>query len=282
MSTTLKEIIVGISAGMVVGSILIAGIFWIAKAAPLPEFQSDSAQEASFAPGAMPAATPLPNFLPNPALTLPKATSKAKPPLVTSRLDEQKQAQLHAASLSFVAPDFYSSKTVGEQINGKGYGHPSNICGPLAIAILQKGGILSEEIIPYEFWLLNPDIYANQVKLRAAFPEERFENLRVKTSLNRIDWASFPLLPGDFLYLYSGSRGNFEHMLAVTRVDEERRAYTVTNHATEEDGFIITEALLYDPQNPGEGLFYEWTAREKAVLGSTGFGGFHLWRLRER
>ena len=278
MSTTLKEIIVGGSAGIVIGSILIAGMFWIAESAPLPEFQPASAQEASFSatPTAFLSVTSYPSAPP------PAVTYTAESPILTHRLNEQEQAQLHTASLSFVAPDFYSSKAVGEQINGKGYGDPSNICGPLAIAILQKGGVLSEEIIPYEFWLLNPDVYANQVKLRATFPEERFESLRVKTSLYRVDWTSFPLLPGDFLYLYSGSRGNFEHMLAVTRVDEEGRAYTVTNHATEEDGFIITEALLYDPQNPGEGLFYEWTAREKAVLGSTGFGGFQLWRLRER
>lgn len=202
--------------------------------------------------------------------------------LVTGNpLNGEEQAQLQAAARAFISTDYYIIKAYGEEINGVGYGHPSNICGPLSIAILQDAHILSRNVIPYDFWLLNPDVYENRLRLAETFPEERFESWRDKRPLNKIDWTEFPLMPGDFLYLFSGSRGNFEHMLVVTRVDENGRAYTVTNYKTEE-GFVITEALLYDPNDPGEGLFYEWTAREKALLGSTGFEGFQLWRLRER
>jgi hypothetical protein len=74
-------------------------------------------------------------------------------------------------------------------------------------------------------------------------------------------------------------RGNFDHMLVVNRVDANGRAYAVTNYHTAE-GFIIAEALLYDPHTPGVGLFYEWTKKEFAASGSTGFGGFELWRKR--
>jgi hypothetical protein len=69
-------------------------------------------------------------------------------------------------------------------------------------------------------------------------------------------------------------------MLVVTRVDKFGRAYSVTNHATPE-GFVIDEVMLYDPGNPGFGKFSEWTNRQNNKLGTTGFGGFELWRLTQ-
>jgi hypothetical protein len=68
-------------------------------------------------------------------------------------------------------------------------------------------------------------------------------------------------------------------MLVVNRVDSQGRAYAVTNHNTE-NGFIISEVLLYDPNISDVGIFSVWTAWPKARLGSTGFGGFEVWRLR--
>lgn len=304
MSSNFKDIGLGLTVGVGIGALLITGMFWVAQSAPLSDVQPVAAQEEISTPKAESPATPTQPFLPTltifptqefspsptpgfvplkarPSAPPPTATIMTEPLVLTGPLNGEEQAQLHAASLFFVAPDYYASKAIGEKINGVGYGHPSNICGPLAIAILQSGYILSEKVIPYDFWLLNPDVYEDRLKLKAVFPESRFDSLRNKTALNLVDWENSPLQPGDFLYLYSGSRGNFEHMLAVTRVDEAGRAYSVTNHATEEDGFIIAEKLLYDPNNPGEGLFYQWTEREKAPLGSTGFEGFQLWRLRE-
>ena len=305
MPSNFKDIGMGLTAGMGIGTLLIAGVFLIAEFAQIPEVQPVAAQEAIVPPQmevpALPAQTIFSTptifsaqvFLPTPTPTLiplekqsttlpPIATIITEPLVLTGPLNGEEQANLHLSSLYFVSPDYYASKAIGEEINGIGYGHPSNICGPLSIAILQRGNILSKNIIPYDFWLLNPDISEDRLILKATFPQERFENLRSKIALDRFDWVSFPLRAGDFLYLYSGSRGNFEHMLAVTRVDDLGRAYTVTNHKTEELGFIITEELLYDPENPGVGLFYQWTAREKASLGATGFEGFQLWRLREK
>ena len=69
-------------------------------------------------------------------------------------------------------------------------------------------------------------------------------------------------------------------MLVVTRVDDNGRAYSVTNHATS-DGFVIDEVMLYDPANPGLGKFSEWTNRQNNKIGTTGFGGFELWRLTQ-
>lgn len=304
----LKDIGMGLSIGMVIGALIFGGIFLLAEENPLqtrPEpaaAQGIPAQpETSLPP--MPTSTvavtqtftPTPTFLPRATPTetqgaIPLKPQPTAPPLTPTLnvenlvlhnpLTNAQQAQLHAASLLYIARDYYSAIKTGDAINGEGYGHPSNICGPLAISILQDGLILSNSIDPYDFWLINPDVKADQLFLAEVFPESRFESIRNKTALNKIDWAANPLLPGDFLYLFSGSRGNFEHMLVVNRVDEAGRAYSVTNYDTEE-GFVIDEVLLYDPNNPGEGIFYEWTARSKAELGSTGFEGYQLWRLRE-
>ncbi|MBT3315020.1 MAG: hypothetical protein HN390_10445 [Anaerolineae bacterium] len=299
MSPKIKDIGFGLSVGLGISFLLFFGIVLLAEFVSLADFQSASAQEILSTPQNIASATPAPSILPTPPsppfpetgpLPLQPRPSAAPPTptlnteqlVLGNPLDEEEQARLHAASLAFVAPDFYSSKAIGEAINGEGYGHPSNICGPLAIAILQEGAILSNQTAPYEFWLLNPDVAEDLIKLKSVFAESRFESKRDNTALNKVDWKNSPLMPGDFLYLFSGSRGNFEHMLAVTRVDEDGRAYTVTNHNTEENGFIITEELLYDPNNPGEGLFYEWTERQKSLLGSTGFDGYQLWRLREK
>ena len=291
MPSLKKDIGLGLLAGMGFGGLLIGGMFLVARIAPLPEFVPAAVQEVFAPPTAQASQLPTPRIHPNPSatpLTQQDAIEALSTPVLMEEnlisgnpLTSDEQAQLYYAALTYVATDFATIKANGERINGVGYGHPSNICGPLAIAILKDAYILGKDVVPYHFWLLNPDVKENRARLEETFPAERFENWRDTRSLNKIDWREFPLMPGDFLYLYSGSRGNFEHMLVVTRVDEDGRAYSVTNYNTE-DGFVVSEALLYDPNNPGEGFFYEWTAREKALLGSTGFNGFELWRLRQK
>ena len=69
-------------------------------------------------------------------------------------------------------------------------------------------------------------------------------------------------------------------MLVVNRVDSHMRAYAVTNINTS-DGFIMNEVMLYDPADPAAGIFHTWTETQLAILGSTGFGGFEVWRLRK-
>jgi len=294
MSSDFKYAGFGLVAGMGIATLLITGMFLVAKFAPLPAAAPAPADPVAAVAAAQPSGTPFPaaapalsNFTPTPTKIplSPRETASAESvelvePLITSGpLTNEQRAQLHAVSLRYVAPTIEESIPLAKAINGVGYGHPSNICGPLAIAIMRDANLVSAEVDPHDFWLLNPDVPEDQRILNSTFPEEYFRHIKTKTSINKVDWRAFPLLPGDFLYLHSGSRGNFEHMLVVTRVDSDLRAYAVTNYATE-DGFIIAETLLYDPNNPGAGIFYQWTARENALLGSTGFGGFELWRLR--
>jgi hypothetical protein len=188
--------------------------------------------------------------------------------------------RVYESSLKYVRTSTEGSRIIGDQIAGPGYGAPSNICGPLSISILQDAGIVRPDIDPHAFWLLNPDVKGDRSLLSKAFPPGWFENIRFRIPLNKMDWRETPLYPGDFIYIYAGSGGTFEHMLVVNRVDADGRAYAVTNHKTS-DGYIISEVLLYNPTNPDEGMFPVWTARRNAENGSTGFAGFELWRLRK-
>ena len=155
------------------------------------------------------------------------------------------------------------------------------MCGPLAIAELRDAGLLNRTIDPHDFWLLRPD--TNAETIRRTFPAEHFEHFRFTQSIRDFDFTKFPLKTGDLLYLYAGEEGTFEHILTVTRVDEEGRAYTVTNLNTQpypDYYYVIREVMLYDPHQPGAGQFYEWTDETtNNWIGLTGFGGFEVWRF---
>ncbi len=193
-------------------------------------------------------------------------------------LTREQQLNLYNSALTFIAPTYAESKKMSVAINGQRFSDPNTTCGPLALAILQRAQIIGTENVPHDFFLINPDNGLDRQLLERTFPNEHYVNTRYKVKLNQVDWASQPLLPGDFLYIYAGEQGNFEHMLVVTRVDSAGRAYSVTNYNTEE-GFIINEVLLYDPQDPSAGIFAQWTKRKDQLLGSTGFAGFELWRF---
>lgn len=197
---------------------------------------------------------------------------------LTGPLNRVQQVELYISSLNFRRGNTKEARILGETFNGIGYGAPSDICGPLSIAILQAASLLDKSINPHDFWLLNPDVPQNRNLLNRVFVSERYENHRFKVKLNHFNWREYPLQPGDFLYIYSGTGGNFEHMLVVNRVDSQLRTYAVTNYNTP-DGFIINEVLLYDPADPRAGIFKQWTTQHFNILGSTGFDGFELWRL---
>ncbi len=203
--------------------------------------------------------------------------SISSPPGEAEVLTRAQRLLLYDVARKYIAETSADGNRIARSFNiVKNDGDPANICGPLSIAILRDAGLIDPYIDLHDYWLLNPDI--NHKLLDHTFPPERFAHFRFTAPLNEMDWNAFPLKPGDFIYLYAGLGGNFEHMLTVNRVDETGRAYSVTNHATPE-GFVIDEVMLYDPAQPGIGKFYDWTARRYSDFGSTGFGGFELWRL---
>jgi hypothetical protein len=159
-------------------------------------------------------------------------------------------------------------------------GHPSIVCGPLAMAILRDAGLVDLDVNLHDFWLLNPRDPTDQQALEAIFPPTEYYSYTTTIPINQFSFEGFPLEPGDFVYLFAGMTGTFEHVIVVTRVDGNGRTFSVTNVNTEQ-GFIIQQVLLYDPNQPGEGMFYQWTDPDNIDLGLTGSGGFILWRRRK-
>jgi hypothetical protein len=231
---------------------------------------------ATFTPTALPTSTPPPT--PTATQTTTELMIASGDIVLSGPLTKEQQIKLYEASLFFIAPTYEQSKQMSVLINHLRFSDPSTTCGPLVAAILQKAGILSKDFVPHDLFLINPDLGKDRAIIESTFPHEKYSDTRYKVRIDQFDWKKNPLMPGDFVYIYSGTGGNFEHMLVVNRVDVQGRAYSVTNYGTEQ-GFIIDEVLLYDPADSNAGIFSQWTEKQFAKLGSTGFAGFEVWRL---
>ena len=209
---------------------------------------------------------------------MPSATPSPTP---RGALSWAQEVRLYESSLKFLADNEDDATIIArDQIDYlEGIGeHPSLVCGPLSAVILRDAGLLPPDVDLHGFWLLDPRLRTSQIILETYFPPDRYEWYHFDTPTTEFDFNAFPLLPGDFIYLYAGRNGTFEHIITVSRVDQAGRAYTVSNLGTD-DGFVIRELMLYDPNHPGEGQFYDWMNREiNGWLGMTGDGGFDLWR----
>lgn len=236
--------------------------------------------------------TPTTTSTPTPTSTntpIPSATPV--PPTATLTLGQQREARLYEASLHYLADTAEEADLVAREINFASGPHESadNACGPLTVAILRDGGYLPEDANPHDMWLLCPreDIpECNGLNIldQQYFPLSEYDYIRVEESIGSYDWAKNPLQPGDWLYLFVrkgiSKYNGFDHMLAVTRVDDRGRAYSVTN-INKGEGFVIQEELLYDPRRAGEGLFSELTNDQlRKELGMTGTAGFLLVRAK--
>lgn len=283
INPTAKYLAFGLIIGLCIASLLLSGIGFAALQVIAPS----PTETASLVPSTTPSPTTTWTPLPSPTSTI---TPTATPDSIQSKINTgqifffgplsiQQQTSLYEASLGYIAPTTQQSIFLSKLINGLKYGNPSNTCGPLAIAIMRDAGLVSANVNPHDFWLLNPNIQSGRDILNRVFPPSQYDDYRFKTPINKFAWSTFYLQPGDFLYIYHGTGGNFDHMLVVNRVDDHLRAYAVTNFNTP-NGFIMDEVMLYDPADPAAGIFHTWTETQLAVLGSTGFGGFEVWRLR--
>ncbi len=195
--------------------------------------------------------TPLAFSLPD--LVPPEATAFTSQGVLNRELAQR----LYEVSLTYLASTEGEANAIARNLGFAGAGsHASNMCGPLAVALLRDAGLIEVYVDLHDFWLLQMD--KNPAVVYEVFPPTKFDYYHFDTPINEFDFQAFPLLPGDFLYLYAGSRGTFNHMLTVTRVDAAGRAYTVTN-LNGPAGYTIQEAMLYDPSQPGVGLFYDYT-----------------------
>jgi hypothetical protein len=295
MRSEIKYLVYGLIIGMFIAAVIITGLVFAtadSNAAPLeplhavlvsatPINPTDTpSPTVTIAPSATSTTTNTPIPSPTATLTVSDQMIAEGKLLISGPLTRDQQVRLYEASIKFVAPTFKESKKLGETINGVGYGSPALICGPLSLAILQSAGLIeNKDVVPYDFWLLNPYIGKDRALINHVFPNDKYEDSLFKTPINKFDWTIGPLLPGDFLFIKHGTGGNFDHILVVNRVDSQMRAYAVTNFGTTE-GYIINEVMLYDPNDPTVGMFHTWTEKQYAALGSTGFGGFELWRLK--
>jgi hypothetical protein len=197
-----------------------------------------------------------------------------------SVLTEAQKERLYRASLEYLADTESEAIRVARDLRFvENEGHPANFCGPLSIGILRDAGLVDRYTDLHDFWLLNPrDEYTVENILEKTFPKEDYLWYRSLTPINEFDFTAFPLYTGDFIYLYAGPRGTFEHIMTVSRVDEQGRAFSITAE-TYNNSYLISELMLYDPQQPGRGYFYDITDPEYSeLLGVTGLGGFQLWR----
>lgn len=298
-SSDIKYLSLGLGIGALLASLFFVGFFFMPQSkapevisllgfqgTPIPIFtptlQPTSTATITATPTFTFTPTTLPSSTPPPAATATQTTTElmiANGEIALSGpLTREQQIKLYEASLFFLALTYEQSKQMSVLINHVRFSDPSTTCGPLAAAILQKAGILSEDFVAHDLFLINPDLGKDRSVLKSTFPKEKYSDTRYKVRIDQFDWNTNPLMPGDFVYIYSGTGGNFEHMLVVNRVDAQGRTYSVTNYNTEQ-GFVINEVLLFDPTDPNAGIFSTWTEKQYAKLGSTGFAGFEVWRL---
>ena len=196
-----------------------------------------------------------------------------------STLTKAQAEKLRKVALAYTAVDEKSAIQVAKSMNYLGVnGFPSTMCGPLSIAILCDAGLLHRGVDLGDYFLLDPRPEKDSNLVDATFPPDKYTKYELLEPINSIDYNQFPLMAGDFIYLFAGKHGNYDHMITVDYVDNAGRAYAVTNLNTSK-GYVIREVMLYDPQHPGEGQFFEWTDNDNRELGLTGFGGMWIWRL---
>ena len=240
-TTDLKYLGYGFGIGALLASLFFAGFFFIipqfnvfgAQSTPVPSSALMSAIQPTpisittsteiAAIAAAPTLVSTPTLLPSPTSTLVVFETKVASGeiAITGPLTRDQQIKLYDASLFFIAPTYKESKKMSELINNARFSDPNTTCGPLSIAILQKAGILSADLVAHDFFLINPDLGKDQITIKNVFPPEQYTDTRYKVRIDQFDWNANPLVPGDFVYIYSGTGGNFEHMLVVNRVDSQ-------------------------------------------------------------
>lgn len=158
---------------------------------------------------------------------------------------------------------------------------PSNMCGPLSAAILRAAGLLPWSAGPVadlrNYWLANPVTNGRPWSL---FPTEGYELHHFAVNIHRFDFETWPLFPGDFVFMYAGS-GAFSHIFVVTEVDDQGRAYTVTNMVQPDGSYLIQKILLYDLTGGHEGALEGQCEDCTSWARLTGLGGFDVLRRSE-
>jgi hypothetical protein len=191
------------------------------------------------------------------------------------------QESLRVTAKTFITKSSEETFDLARELGylGGTYEDPSNMCGPLSAAILYEAGLLPVSVGPLvdpkSFWLAHPQFNGRPWTL---FPSNEYQVYRYKISTGRFDFSEWPLCQGDVVFTYAGS-GEFSHLLVVTEVDEQGRAYSVTNLAQPYGEYIVERVLLYNPSDNSQGTFRNQWAND-INLGRTGLGGFEVLRRK--
>jgi len=122
------------------------------------------------------------------------------------------------------------------------YEHPSNMCGPLSASVIRDLGFINNDFDVHSFWLATPDRIGSLLS--------EYTQAVIEESISQHNFFA-PPKAGDIFYFhgYSGPNG-FDHIVAVSRTDNDGRSYGITNYL-ENDQWKIGEVLLFSP-NPEE------------------------------
>lgn len=193
------------------------------------------------------------------------------------------QPDVASAAQPYLAANSASARDVACRIDwlpGGDVESPALMCGPLTWSILHDArafppGWGAWQEGPRVFWLPKPTVNGRPWSL---FPADSYVLRRFSDPLGAYDFRMFPLRPGDVLYTYSRSNG-FDHVLAVSEVDAQGRAYAVTNLVQQvpERSYSIERVLLYDPNDTQAGIFHGRWAND-LLNGRTGDAGFDVFR----
>ncbi len=186
-------------------------------------------------------------------------------------------ANLKAVASNYQADSHQEAVEVARDIDyikGHDTEDSSTMCGPLTGAMLRDAGLLAPDVDLGLFWYPDPIRNGRPWTLFDLDDFYLFGFRSPEYALDTFDFTRFPLLPGDIIYTHGGSG---THLFVVTEVDDQGRAYTVTNYCEGEHDCPIRRLLLYDPADPGRGAFY---SEFQEGWFRTGMMGFDLLRSK--
>lgn len=191
-----------------------------------------------------------------------------------SLFNDQNEQRLKFDEFKYLASNNFEATQIARKINfvdGE-VESPSNMCGPLAASIMNDSNFYPRnlDLNPKRFWLGHPETLKNLL------PSNYFTHTHTRENIRDFDFLNFPLKTGDFLFLHGGS---FGHMIVVSSVDNQGRAYAISNILQEHGNFTIEKVMLYDPSDDLTGFFKNEWVRPGSIHGRTGVE-FEIWRLK--
>jgi len=207
------------------------------------------------------------------ATILPETTpTKAIDPLTLSEIQRQR---INFAALAYPTENEEQTWWVANSFQAEN-GAIDRMSGALAIAILQDARLLDSGTVPSDF--LQGEDAKIEAALQSTFPTGQFNKFQLQPAVGANALAGFVLQVGDFLVLRE-QNGSITHMLVITRVDEQGRAYSVTTTLAQA-GTLIEEVLVVDPAFTGDGCAVNSESSQTPLFDCSANGQIDVYRLQ--